>query len=264
MQNTQDVEQRLKAEAAFQNRRVQVAAEGGTEARDRFYYLADQARRAYHACLEGLAGKRVLIVGCSEGGVTPMARAGAIVTGIDIADEPIRRLNDVIAREGLSDRARGVVMNAEALEFPPGSFDCICCAGVLHHLDVEKAAASWARCLDQDGRVAMLEPMAWHPVVALYRLFTPSMRTRDEHPLKPRDIRILKRHFSSVKVRGFVLTSVLSLLWAYLPNVLSLKQRTQWLFERLDTGLLALVPPLRYFCWTSVIRLGGPRQGPGR
>ncbi|MGQ0614094.1 MAG: methyltransferase domain-containing protein [Planctomycetaceae bacterium] len=259
MQETKDLEKRLKAEAAFQNRRVQTAAEGGTEARDRFYYLADSARRRYHACLEKLEGKQVLIVGCSEGGVTPMARAGAIVTGIDIADEPIRRLNEVIAKEGLAGRARGLVMNAETLDFQPASFDCICCAGVLHHLDVEKAAASWARCLKPDGFVAMLEPMAWHPIVALYRRFTPSMRTRDEHPLKPRDFKILRRHFASVKVQGYVLTSVLSLVWAFLPNVLSLKEGTRWLFERLDALLLRLLPPLRYFCWTSVIRLGGPR-----
>jgi len=263
MQDTSHVEERLKAEASFQNRRVQASAEGGAEARDRFYYLADRARRRYHDLLEGLAGKRVLIVGCSEGGVTPMARKGAVVTGIDIADEAIRRLNDALAREGLADRGDARVMNAEALDFPPATFDCICCAGVLHHLDVEKAAESWARCLKPDGYVAVLEPMAWHPLVALYRAVTPSMRTRDEHPLKPRDVRVLRRHFASVRVRGFVLTSVASLLWAFLPDVLRLKRGTRWLCERLDDLLLAVLPPLRYFCWTSVIRLARPRRQPG-
>jgi len=126
-----------------------------------------------------------------RGGVTPLARLGATVTGIDIADEAIKDYV-TITQEGLQNRASCVVMDGEELGFPSNTFDVICCTGVLHHLNIRKAASSWAKVLKPDGRVAMIEPLAYHPLVMLYRFATPSLRTRDEHPLAPRDIRVLK------------------------------------------------------------------------
>ena len=249
----------LRSEAEFQNRRVSAAARGEDEARDKFYYLLDGAMRDYDRALGDLEGRRVLVVGCSEGGVTPLARRGAIVTGIDIADQAIAHLNEAIRTEGLADRASALVMNAEEPEFPDGTFDVICCSGVLHHLIVERAAAGWRRVLKPGGRVAMVEPMAWNPAVLLFRLLTPSMRTADEHPLTPRDIRTLERHFAEVEVTGYALTSLLSLVWVYLPDPWSLKERSKRWLEALDTRLLRLFPFLKYFCWSSVIRLSGAR-----
>lgn len=255
MSSTED---RLRAEADFQNDRVRAGHD--TEARNRFYYLAERARDRYQRELDDVAGKRVLIVGCSEGGVTPTARRGAKkVVGIDIADEAIRRLSEGIAAEGLSDRAAALVMDAENLDFPEKSFDLIACSGVLHHLDVEKAGASWARALDPNGKVVMLEPMAWNPAAAVYRRFTPSMRTEFEHPLKPKDVEILKRHFEDVQVESFVLTSLLSLPSAYVSRLEPFKDRALKVLESVDDVLFSVLPPLRYFGWTSVIVCRRPR-----
>jgi len=248
---------RLREEADFQNRRV---ATHQPEARDKFYFLAQRAIQRYQSYLAEPAGKRVLVVGCSQGGVTPLARAGATVVGIDIAEEPVARLRAAIATEGLGERARALVMDAEAADFPARSFDLICCTGVLHHLDVERAARTWSQILAPTGAVVMLEPLAWSPAAALYRWLTPEARTPYEHPLKPGDIRVLRQHFARVDMESYAFTSTLAAVWAFLPRLVVLRTATLRVLEALDTMLFWLVPALKHLAWTSVIRCAEPIQ----
>lgn len=109
--NNRDKRQRLALETEFQNRRVTAIEEGGhEEPRERFYYLLERAQRVFDETLSDVRGQRVLVVGCSEGLVTPLARRGARVTGIDISTEAIRRLTESIRREGLQELANAQVM----------------------------------------------------------------------------------------------------------------------------------------------------------
>lgn len=250
------LDQRLKNEADFQNARV-----GAAEARDRFYYLVVPAFDRYDTELGDVSGKRVLVVGCSNVGVLPLARRGAHVIGIDVADEAVNQLNEAIAAEGLQARAIARVMNAEDLDVPPGSIDIIACSGVLHHLDVPRAAATFAKALAPDGRVVMMEPMAWNPPAAIYRRLTPSMRTEFEHPLVPRDVRYLRERFGDVRIEACALLSFLSLPFAYIPGLEPVARLLANLLLPVDRALFAAVPPLRYLAWTSVIVCRKPRRG---
>lgn len=253
-----ELQDRLEKERQFQNARVVAEREGRYEQREGFYFLAQRAIDRYHDAFGPVAGKRVVVVGCNEGGVQIHARNGAReVIGIDIADEPVRVLNEELAEDGLADVARAVVMNGEALDFEPGSVDLICCSGVLHHLDVDKAARNWARVLSKDGKVVMIEPMKWNPAIAAYRMLTPNMRTDDEHPLTPKDIAVLERHFGRVDVEPFVLTTLASLPVAYLAP--ALRDLVLPRLERLDDALVRRFPGLGYLCWTAVIELYDPR-----
>lgn len=258
-QQTQD---RLKREAEFQDKRTESVVNGAEEARSRFYYLMNNAVEFYESSLfdTDQTDQRIVVVGCSTGSVTPLARLGADVVGVDISSTSINVLNKAIEEEGLASKASAVVMNAEDLEFDDASVDTICCSGVLHHLEVEQSVKSWARVLKPDGRVRMMEPMALNPIIALYRLLTPSMRTVDEHPLKPKDIRLLRENFQHVEINGFVLTSLASLVWAYLPNVLDLRTKSYNALERLDKILLKIFPPLIYLCWAVVIETRAPKR----
>lgn len=258
--DTENRAKRLAAEAEFQNRRIVQSHKGQGEQRDRFYFLTERAMQTYEDVLGDVRGQRVLVVGCSEGGVTPLARRGARVTGIDISSEAIKALTDNIRCEGLHELADAQVMDAETLAFPDNTFDLICCAGVLHHLDTAKATESWSRVLRSSGRVVMIEPMAWNPAVMLYRWLTPRMRTPDEHPLKPKDFKLMLGSFEKIKTKAFVLTSVLSLVWLVIPNILDIKHRTMRMLEWVDDRLLKIVPPLKYLCWTAVIELSLPRK----
>lgn len=255
----QDAGDRIRTEAQFQNARIEAQAHGD-EARDRFYYLLEGAFTAYDRALGDVSGKDVLVVGCSDKGLVPLASRGARVLGIDIADEAIEKVNRELAAKGLDHKAKAVLMDAERLDLPEASFDVVVCTGVLHHLDVERATQGFRRVLRPDGRLVMLEPMAWNPPAALYRLLTPSMRSPFEHPLVPRDVRVLRDSFGKVTVDGYALFSFLSLPFAYLRPIAGLKKPLARLLGPVDAALFRLVPPLRYLAWSAVIVCSQPRS----
>lgn len=258
-----DTQERLKREAEFQDKRTESIEAGAEEARSKFYYLMDNANKCYDSTLFDTeqSGKKIVVVGCSTGSVTPLARLGAEVIGVDISSGSINVLNEAIKKEGLSSKASAVVMNAENLTFDDNSIDIICCSGVLHHLDVEQSIKSWAKVLKSEGRVRMVEPMALNPIIAFYRYLTPSMRTVDEHPLKPKDIKILRENFQEVEIKGFILTSLLSLIWTFLPNVFNLRMKSYNTLESFDKVVLKLLPFLNYVCWATVIECRKPIRG---
>lgn len=253
-----DENNRLNAEAEFQNARKK--GDLFFSRRLKFYYLTNEALKYYQKILsENTSGKKIIVVGCAEGGVTPLAKAGAKqVLGVDIASEPVKKLNQSIEKENLSHIASAVVGNAELLDVPNNSFDVICCLGVLHHLDIAKAASSWSNALNEEGLVIMEEPMAYNPIVAIYRLLTPKMRTEDEHPLVPADIKLLKKYFKKVDVQGYVLLSLFSLFFVYIYKSDELRDKSNKFLEKIDNLLLKRFKFLNYFCWTSVIVLRDP------
>jgi SAM-dependent methyltransferase len=258
MPATESPEERLAREATFQDTRMANALVGKLEFRDRFYFINRQAIDAYVRLQQGLAGKKVVVVGSSDAGVTPLAREGVFVEGIDISSVSIQKLNDSIEHEGLGRFASARVMNAESLEYQAASIDVITCSGVLHHLDSERALQSWARCLKPNGYVALFEPLALHPVAAMFRLLTPSMRSADEHPLRERDFKLMKRFFARVERRDYSLLTPLVAGLAVTPGCRRLAERVLPAFELADRAILAALPFMGRLCWVSVVRLSGP------
>ncbi len=116
-----------------------------------------------------LAGKRVLDVGCGDGGLTrAMARAGAVVTGIDISET---RLAEARAKEAVpgADYREG---RGEKLPFPDASVDAVLYHNALHHVPVELQSAALveaARVLKPGGHVLIIEPLAEGPYFELVR-----------------------------------------------------------------------------------------------
>lgn len=255
----QDVEKRIKAEAAFQNARIEAQIADGGEARDRFYYLLEGAFAAFDRALGDIAGKDILVIGCSDNGLASLARRGARVLGVDIAEDAIEKTRRELAAADLDQRAEAVVMDVEELDLPGRSFDLVVCSGVLHHLDVERATRSLLRVLRPHGRVVMLEPMEWNPFAAVYRRLTPSMRSPYEHPLTPRDIRTLRTGFQVVTIDGFALLSFLSLPFAYVRPMAAATRPIARILGRADAVLFRLLPPLRYLAWSTVIVCSNPR-----
>ncbi len=250
---------RLKKEADFQNARVEGS---GGEARDRFYFLLRPAFDRYSGALSDVCGKSVLVIGCSEVGVIPLAKKGAYVTGIDVAEEAINRLSTAISDAGLTGHASAFVMNAEDLQFPSGSFDIIACSGVLHHLDIVRAVHGFRRVLKPSGRLVMLEPMAWSPPAAVFRMFTPRLRTEFEHPLTPSDFLTLRKSFGFVDVRAFAFCSVVVVPLAYFPRFEKIKIALRDVLDKVDQTLFRHVPVLKYFAWSSVIECRKPSVSP--
>ncbi|HEX7465278.1 MAG TPA: bifunctional 2-polyprenyl-6-hydroxyphenol methylase/3-demethylubiquinol 3-O-methyltransferase UbiG, partial [Usitatibacter sp.] len=82
----------------------------------------------------GLEGKRVIDVGCGGGILAEaMAARGAKVTGIDLADKPLKvaMLHRIESGSGVDYR----LTSAEAFaEESPGAFDVVTCMEMLEHV----------------------------------------------------------------------------------------------------------------------------------
>jgi SAM-dependent methyltransferase len=102
------------------------------------------------AALAPAAGERWLDVGTGSGGLALIAaRAGARVTGIDVAAEAIEE-----ARK--HEEAEFLVADAQALPFPDASFDVVASAfGVNFAHDHAVAAAELARVCRLGGRLGL-------------------------------------------------------------------------------------------------------------
>ena len=92
----------------------------------------------------GLAGKRVLDVGCGGGILAEaMAASGAAVTGIDLAEKPLKVAVLHGMESGSAVEYRLVAAEALAAE-APGSFDIVTCMEMLEH--VPSPASTVAAC----------------------------------------------------------------------------------------------------------------------
>ncbi|MDP1606291.1 MAG: bifunctional 2-polyprenyl-6-hydroxyphenol methylase/3-demethylubiquinol 3-O-methyltransferase UbiG [Rhodocyclaceae bacterium] len=102
----------------------------------------------------GLAGKRVLDVGCGGGLLTEgMAGCGASVTGIDLSEKALG-----VARLHLLESGRTVdyrLVSAEALAAEaPASFDAVTCLEMLEHVpDPASTIAACAALVKPGGQV---------------------------------------------------------------------------------------------------------------
>jgi 2-polyprenyl-6-hydroxyphenyl methylase/3-demethylubiquinone-9 3-methyltransferase len=102
----------------------------------------------------GLAGKRVLDVGCGGGLLSEgMADRGAEVTGIDLSEKPLG-----VARLHLLESGQKVdyrMISAEHMaDEMPGAFDAVTCLEMLEHVpDPASIVASCARLVKPGGQV---------------------------------------------------------------------------------------------------------------
>lgn len=102
------------------------------------------------------AGKRLLEVGVGMGAdLVRFARAGAVITGVDLTERAVALTKGRLAKEGLSGDVR--MANAEALPFADGSFDIVYSWGVLHHTPgTARAVRECIRVLAPGGRLAVM------------------------------------------------------------------------------------------------------------
>ena len=84
--------------------------------------------------ISGLRGRRVLDVGCGGGILAEaMAARGARVTGIDLADKPLKVAQLHLLESGLEVEYRLIAPEALASE-AAGSFDVVTCMELLEHV----------------------------------------------------------------------------------------------------------------------------------
>ena len=102
----------------------------------------------------GLAGKRVLDVGCGGGLLSEsMAMRGATVTGIDLSEKPLGVAKLHLLETGQKVDYRKIAVE-ELAEEMPGAFDAVTCLEMLEHVpNPASVVSACARLVKPGGQV---------------------------------------------------------------------------------------------------------------
>lgn len=125
----------------------------------RFYLQSDSAEAMFR-------GKRVLDVGCGEGGksVYYASLGASAVVGVDIIPEYARRAQQFAEKHGYSDRFTFLLADATHLPLDSGSFDTIIMNDFMEHVSDPKSAITEAlRLCRPGGRIYINFPPYYHP-----------------------------------------------------------------------------------------------------
>jgi SAM-dependent methyltransferase len=159
-------------------------------------------------------------------------------------------------RDGLPDaRAHFVQANAEELPFAAGAFRVIYGKAILHHLDLDLAAAEVDRLLPAGGRATFAEPLARHPLIVLGRRLTPRLRTRDERPFGLEEMERFGDSFRRPATQPFFLLAPLAYLLRLLPGGESVFQAVHAWLAQIDKHLFRRYPSMRRWAWYGVVRI---------
>jgi len=218
--------------------------------------------------LGDLKGKDLLDVGCGLGEASVyFALQGANVTSLDVSAGMLKATKSLGLRYQVQIDTLHCA-NEDMHILGNRKFDVIYAGNLLHHVDIESTLAQLKTNLKEDGVLFSWDPIAYNPIINVYRRIAKAVRTIDEHPLTLSDISKFKKNFGQVKTKYFWLTTLMIFILMFIaqrrdPNkerywkkVIEEENTWKWLYiplERFDKIILACFPFLKIFCWNVVI-----------
>ena len=213
-------------------------------------------------------GKKILDVGCGLGEVSIyFALKGANVTALDISSGMLKKTSQLAKLNGVKIKTH--LATAEDFNFSDNEkFDVIYMGNCLHHANIDRSMKNVVSHLNKDGIFLSWDPIAYNPIINIYRLIATKVRTPDEHPLKLSDIKLIKNYFKFSETNYFWFTTLIIFVLMFIvqfknPNkerfwktVIYESKKWEWLYkplERLDKIILKVFPPLKLLCWNVVI-----------
>jgi 2-polyprenyl-3-methyl-5-hydroxy-6-metoxy-1,4-benzoquinol methylase len=258
---------RKAAEQAFHDQWAESERATAINVRQRNEACTAPEMRHLRRSLGDLRGKTLLDVGCGLGEASVyFALEGARVTATDVAPGMCAATQRLAAAEGVTLETH--VSAAEDLRLGDRQFDLLYVGNTLHHVALADTLDRLLPHLHPEGTFASWDPVAYNPLINIYRRVATAVRTPDEHPLRLRDIRTIAARFETCEIRYFWLTTLLIFVCMVVferrnPNrvrfwklVIDDADRWRWLYtplEALDTFLLKWLPFLRPLCWNVVI-----------
>lgn len=264
-----------ETEAAFHDGWASSTRLEDVNVREAFEALTAPENRFIMERMGPLDGRRVLDIGCGLGESSVyFASRGARVTALDLSPQMV----DLTCRLARAHNVEveGVVCAAESLNVPDETFDVVYVGNLLHHV-IEGRADLFARirkALKPGGWFYSWDPIAYNPVINVYRRMATKVRTPDEAPLTFEDIEVVKQHFTNVGHREFWIATLSLFLKYYLidrvhPNqdrywkrILRETPETLWWWRPLAAldRVLTRTPLVRRLAWNMV--LWGQRPQP--
>lgn len=224
---------------------------------DEFLYAPpafDEVVAAGLAYLRPRSGEAVLDLGCGEGKETErLKQMGLPVISLDLSHTQLARARQRGVAGAHRPDGRYVQANAEAVPFPAERFDLIYGKAILHHLDLNLAAAEIIRLLKPGGRAVFAEPLAHHPLIWSGRRLTPRFRTRDEHPVTLDELRCFGQKFSACEVQVFYLLAPGAYVFRLVPGGRRWFQRVYAWLHQFDQRVWKFWPWLQNFAWYGLV-----------
>lgn len=254
-------------ETEFHNHWAASVNLGDIRVSEAFEAPAAMENRFILAQMGPLRGKRLLDIGAGLGESSVyFALQGADVTCTDISPGMV----DCAVRLGELHGVKltGIVAAGETLNVPPGSFDIVYIANTIHHVGDKKLLfAEIHKALKPGGRFFSFDPLAYNPVIEVYRRMATEVRTEDEAPLTFAHVRLARKYFHNVRHREFWICSLALFLKYYLVDRVHPNQDRYWkrIFRETPASLrwwlplrwidsvLTRIPVVRRLAWNIVM-----------
>jgi 2-polyprenyl-3-methyl-5-hydroxy-6-metoxy-1,4-benzoquinol methylase len=194
-----------------------------------------------------LQGKRLLDIGAGLGESSVyFALQGARVTTTDISATMVDTAKALGRKYGVE--LEGIVGSAEDLNVPSGEYDIVYAANLIHHVpDRAKLFEQIKRALKPRGVFFAWDPLAYNPVINIYRTMATEVRTQDERPLTIGDIELARRYFPGLEHREFWIASLLLFVKYFLKDRIHPNEQRYWKrILRENRESLSWWMPLRY------------------
>lgn len=215
----------------------------------------------------GLEGRRLLDVGCGLGeSSTYFALRGAEVTATDISAGMLEATRRVARSHGVSVHTE--LCPAGSLPCEDASFDVVYVANTIHHLqDRDRFLDEVHRVLRPGGWFYSWDPLAYNPLINIYRRIATEVRTEDERPLGLDFLRGARSRFPGLRSRYFWIAGLSLFLKYYLIDRIDPNRERYWkrIYRETDRSLwwwkpcraldavLTRLPLIRRLAWNVVV-----------
>ena len=172
-----------------------------------------------------ISGKKILDVGAGLGESSVyFALQGAKVTTVDVSPGMVETALRLAGQYGVE--LEGIVSAGEVLRLPSERYDIVYLANTIHHVQNRDLLFEQVRsALKPGGQFFSWDPIAYNPVIEMYRRMATTKRTPDESPLTLADLKLARKYFARVQHREFWI-STLSLFVKYYLIDGSIRTRT--------------------------------------
>ena len=221
----------------------------------KFYSVVQKSRDFVAQWIAANAKDKVFLdYACGNGELARLAllNGAKLSIGIDISDVSIRNARKI------DDACVFIHGDCEATGLQDSSIDVVVCSGVLHHLFLPNVFKELQRILRPGGKVLCIEALDYNPLIKLYRMLTPAMRTEWEasHILSMRDVKLARQFFAVEYIRFWHLFSILAVPFR---KTRFFQPLLKWL-EKIDETALR-IPGLRLMAWQFTFELRKPYGG---